>query len=342
MNLLANVMRGNIMESRHYGFIALADSSGRVLLSSGAPTDDFISFLRSSAKPLQAIPLIESGAADRYGLTDKELALACASHNGEPEHVETALGILRKAGLEPEYLRCGSDYPLYEAARDALLIQGIAPAPLFNNCSGKHAGMLLVCKHMGWELETYTEPDHPLQREIMGVVTEFSGLDAANIATGIDGCSVVCFGMSTARMATAFARLADAAYWEKQNKPQRAIAVRRIAAAMQAHSFMVGGTARSDTDLMNSAGSSKIFSKIGAEAVWCAGFPEHGIGLAFKIADGASRVHPAIMARILRQAHLLPEADIQKFEEVQLKPITNKRGTVVGEYLPMFNLQEWA
>lgn len=342
MSLLVNVMRGGISESRHEGFIVLATASGEVILSSGPLENDPISFFRSSAKPMQAIPLVESGAADQFGLTEKELALACASHNGEPEHVETVRGMLAKAGLELENLLCGPDYPIYPPAHDSLVKEGIAPAPIYNNCSGKHTGMLMVCKKMGWPLFDYTRPDHPLQQALLQVVSEFCDLPASQIQLGTDGCSVVCFGVSTARMAIAFARLADPGYWDDAGNPTRATAVRRITAAMNQYPFMVAGTGREDTDLMNSLQESKIFSKVGAEGVWCAGFPEKGLGLAFKIEDGASRAFSPIMAEILRQAQLVPAEMIERFAALQVKPLTNKRNMIVGEYQPAFTLHpDW-
>jgi L-asparaginase II len=344
MNLLADVMRGDLSESRHYGFIAVTNAAGEVLWSNAPLASDPVSFFRSSAKPLQAIPLVESGAAERFGLTDKELALACASHNGEPDHVQTALGILEKIGLGPEYLRCGADYPIYEPAKNALIEKGIQPADIYNNCSGKHSGMLMVCQHMGWPLENYTDPQHPLQQAILQVVSEFCSIPASEIQTGIDGCSVVCFGVSTVQMATAFARLADPTYWEKGGNPTRAAAVKRITYAMRRNAFMVAGSERGDTDLMNTLQDSKIFSKVGAEAVWCVGFPEKGLGLALKVEDGAGRAHPAILAQALLQTRLATEAEIAAFSALQIKPIMNKRQLLVGEYKPAFSLrppQEW-
>lgn len=336
MNLLAQVMRGELSESRHYGAIAIANTEGALVYGAGE-VDGFQAFLRSSAKPFQAIPLIESGAADRFELSEQEIAVACASHNGEDEHVRVVGGMLERGGLSPDQLLCGAHLPYYEPAANALIRAGKAPSNLHSNCSGKHTGMLLVCKQMGWPTENYNEPEHPLQKWILEIVAEFCGLPVSEVATGVDGCSVVCFGMTVQQMATGFARLTAPTYWEQAGKPKHAAAVQRIINAMMTHPFMVGGTGRADTDLMTLA-SGQIFSKGGAEAVWCMGFPERGLGLAVKVEDGASRAHPVIVAEALRQTGLLGEREIAAFAAKQISPLRNVRGLVVGEIKPVFKL----
>ena len=339
MDILAHVTRGGISESRHAGFIAIADSTGKALLTSGPLDQDRVAFLRSSAKPFQAIPLLETGAADAFELTPAEIALACASHNGQPEHTRQVQAMLDKAGLRVDQLLCGAHYPYHPSDADALRREGRAPSNLHSNCSGEHTGMLLTCKHMGWPTEDYTEPEHPLQQAILNAVADFAGLNPSEIATGRDGCSVVCFGLTTLQMATAFARLAQPAYWEKQGNPDRARAVTRITEAMYTHPFNVAGTGRGDTDLMEAAPGGRIFSKGGAEAVWCMGFPQRGVALAVKIEDGANRAEPAILSRILRTTGLLNEAEIAAYEAKQLTKLKNVRGIVVGEYQAVFDLK---
>jgi L-asparaginase II len=324
-------------ESRHYGSLAVTDVEGQLIYGVGA-VDGAPAYLRSSAKPFQAIPLIESGAAERFGLSDQEIAVACASHNGEDEHVRVVGGMLERAGLSPDQLLCGAHLPYYEPAATALTRAGQPPSNLHSNCSGKHTGMLLVCKQMGWPTENYNEPEHPLQKWILEIVAEFCGMPVSEVATGVDGCSVVCFGMTVRQMATGFARLSDPTYWEQAGKPEHARAVKRIINAMMAHPFMVGGTARNDTDLMQLA-PGRVFSKGGAEAVWCMGFPERGLGLALKVEDGTPRAHPVIIAEALHQTGLLDEAVIKGFAAHQIKPLRNVRGLVVGEIRPAFKLQ---
>ncbi len=339
MNTLAHLTRGEISESRHAGFIAIANSQGQALYTSGPLEEDQVSFLRSSAKPMQATALVESGAADRFGLTPAELAIACASHNGEEEHTRLVAGMLEKGGLSPDQLLCGWHWPLHAATTDRMKVAGQVPNNLHSNCSGKHTGMLLTCKHMGWPTENYTEPEHPLQQLLLQTVAEFAGLRPSEIATGRDGCSVVCFGMTTVQMATAFARLARPAYWREVGRPERAEAVERLTTAMRTYPFNVGGTDRTDTDLMEAAPGGRIFCKGGAEAVWCAGFPEPGLGLAMKIEDGATRAEPVLITEVLRQTNLLTEAEIAPFEAKHVKPLRNVRGLVIGHYQTTFDLR---
>ena len=345
MEILAHVTRGGISESRHAGFIAIADANGKALLTSGPLDQDRVSFLRSAAKPFQAIPLVESGAADAFGLTPAELALACASHSGQPEHTRQVQAMLDKGGLRVDQLLCGAHYPYHQPTADQMRREGQTPTNLHSNCSGKHTGMLLVCKHMGWPTESYTEPDHPLQQAILKAVAGFAGLHPSEIATGRDGCSVVSFGLTTLQMATAFARLGQPAYWEKQGNPERAKAVTRLTEAMYTYPFNLGGTGRGDTDLMESAPNGRVYSKAGAEAVWCMGFPHRGVALAMKIEDGANRAEPAILSRILRRTGLLNEAEIDAYEARQLVPLKNVRGIVVGDYQAVFELkspEDWS
>ncbi len=339
MNILAHVTRGGISESRHAGFIAIANSAGEVLLTSGPLEDDRVSFMRSSAKPIQAMPLIETGAADRFGLSEAEIALACASHSGQPEHTRQVQSMLDKGGLRAEQLLCGSHWPYHEPTQQAMRLVGETPTNLHSNCSGKHTGMLLVCLQMGWPTENYTEPEHPLQKMILQNMAEFSGVNPAEIATAIDGCSVVCFGLTTVQMATAFARLARPDYWREIGREARAEAIQRVTKAMWSHPFNVGGTGRSDTDLMETIPGGRVFSKVGAEALWCLGFPGVGLALSLKIEDGAGRTEAVIVVEALRQSGLLKEEEIAAFAARQVSPILNVRGLLVGHYQPSFRLR---
>lgn len=340
MELLAEVVRGGISESRHHGFVAIADSAGRPVFTSGPLENDAISFLRSSAKPVQALPLVESGAADYFKLTEAEIALACASHSGEENHVATVAAMLEKADLSPDLLLCGAHAPYHAPTAEKLLRQHRDYNVLHSNCSGKHTGMLLICKYLGFPVENYNEPDHPLQQLLLRTMSEVAGIATNQIATGMDGCSVVCFGMTTLQMATIFARFADPAWFERNDQPERAAAVRRITAAMMHYPFMISGSGRTDLDLMEAA-PGRVFSKAGAEAVWCMGFPARELGLAVKIEDGSPRAMPVIVAHALRQAGILNEAEIEQFATKQLHPLRNVRGLVIGEYRAAFDLQKW-
>lgn len=340
MENLIEVVRGGTSESRHRGFVAIADSEGQPVFTSGPLETDAVSFLRSSAKPIQALPLLESGAADRFGLSEAEIALACSSHNGEDAHVKGVQAMLDKGGLLADQLLCGTHPPYHAPTVERILRQNQDFSVLHSNCSGKHTGMLLICKHLGFPTERYNEPDHPLQQLLLRTVSQVATMPADQLATGMDGCSVVCFGMTTLQMATIFARLADPAWFERNQQPERATAVRRITTAMIQYPFMVSGTGRTDLDLMEAA-PGRVVSKAGAEAVWCMSFPQSRVGLAVKVEDGAARAHATIVAHALRQTHLLTQTEIDIFAAKQIQPLRNVRGLPIGEYRPAFTMHAW-
>ena len=202
---LVEVKRGAITESRHRGHIVVVEPDGNIIASAGAL--ETVTFLRSSAKPFQAIPLLVSGAADRFGFTDREVAIACASHNGEPIHTELVASMLRKIGLGPEALHCGVHEPYGEEAARELRERGEQPNALHNNCSGKHAGMLAVALHLGAPIDNYESPENPVQKAIADTIAQFSGVAVTDMAVGIDGCAVPIFGITVKAMALAYARL---------------------------------------------------------------------------------------------------------------------------------------
>src|SRR5512132_1932215 len=263
---LVEVTRGGITESRHRGHIVAVKPDGTIAAYLGTP--ETVTYLRSSAKPHQAIPLVASGAADRFGFTDKEIALACASHSGEPIHTELAASMLRKIGLKPEALKCGVHEPFSLEETQRLREKGEQPNVLQNNCSGKHAGMLALALHLGAPTESYDEPTHPVQLAIGKVVSQFSGIAIEDIAVGTDGCGVPVFGITVKAMALMYARLV--APPKTFDEVTRA-ACRRIVTAMTNYPELVGGTAeRLDTEMMRATKGSLI-SKVGAEGVYTAG-----------------------------------------------------------------------
>jgi L-asparaginase II len=278
-------------------------------------------YARSSAKPFQAVPLILSGAADTLGLTDEELAVACASHNAEEPHLGAVRSILRKASLSEEDLQNGAHPPLYEPAAAALARSGEQPKSIHGNCSGKHAGMLAVCAHEGWGTDSYRDPDHPLQRWILDIVCRFCGLKSDEIVLGGDGCGVPAFGMPLKNLATGFARLATG-----DNLPDAlAEAAREIRRAMREHPYMVAGTERFDTLVM---GGTDLVSKSGAEAVYGAGSPE-GWGLALKISDGGVRaLRPAALTILAHQGVDVPGGSPSR-------TVRDLHGEAVGTVAPL-------
>src|SRR5215210_121119 len=266
---LAAVRRGELVESVHRGRLAVYDPEGIVLEAFGDP--EAYVYLRSSAKPFQALPLVLSGTADAFGLTDEELAVACASHNAEEFHLAAVRSILEKAGLSEDDLQSGAHPPMYEPAAQKLARVGEEPRPIHGNCSGKHAGMLAVCAHEGYETLSYRDPGHPLQRYILGLIAEVCDLREDEVIVAGDNCGVPAFALPLRSFATGLARISTGA-----ELPDRlARAALRIRDAMRAHPYLVAGTGRLDTELMDSTG---LLVKGGAEAVLAAGSQE-GWGL---------------------------------------------------------------
>lgn len=292
--VLVEITRGGIVESFHHGAVAVIDADGGVVLSLG--DIDRPVFPRSAVKGFQALPLIESGAADRFHLTDGEIALACASHSGEPRHVGGAASMLGKAGLDLHCLECGAHWPMGEKAARALAADGKSPLPLHNNCSGKHAGFICVAVQEKIDPKGYVKPDHPLMREITAALGAMTGYDLTKTARGVDGCSIPTYAIPLRNIAHGFAKFATG----QGLAPERAKAAARLRKAVAAEPFMVAGTDRFDTVVMEAL-RERAFTKTGAEGVYCAALPEVGLGIALKIEDGAGRAAETAMAALLRR-----------------------------------------
>ena len=337
---LVEVRRGAITESRHRGHITAVDPEGTIVSYLGAP--ETVTFLRSSAKPFQALPLVVSGAADRFGFTDEEVALACASHNGEPIHTEIVASMLEKIGLGPEALKCGVHEPYSPTAAAQLKANGESPNVLHNNCSGKHAGMLAVAKHLGAPIETYNLPESPVQLAVGHAISQFSGIAVEDLAVGVDGCGVPVFGVTVKAMALAFARLISPP--TDFDKPTRD-GCARIVRVMTTYPELIGGTTdRLDTEIMRAA-RGRIVSKVGAEGVYAAGIlPSerwpHGLGLALKIEDGDDhRARPTVVIEVLRQLEVLKDESLDAVARYAFFPVKNRLGDIVGEVRASFKLR---
>lgn len=330
--LLIEVLRGATVESRHAGALAIVDAGGGVHTALG--DIDRPVFPRSAVKLLQALPLVASGAAEAFALTDAELALACASHSGEPAHVATAAGLLARLGLDADALACGTQWPSREPVLRGMVARGEVATPLHNNCSGKHAGFLclacLLARQAGAEpaafARGYVAAEHPVMREVSAALSASTGMDVERAPRGIDGCSIPTFALPLRALALAFARCGT-----DQGLPEaHARAARRLRQAVAAAPFMVGGTDRFDTRVMQAFGE-RLFCKIGAEGVYCAALPELGLGVALKIDDGAARAAEAAMAAVA-QALLRTEDDLLRgYSHLVLR---NWRGTEVGALRP--------
>jgi L-asparaginase II len=290
--VLVEVLRGALVESRHTGAVAVVDADGKLVLTLG--DIELPIFSRSAVKAMQALPLVESGAADAFGFGNRELALACASHSGEPQHTELAAAMLAKASLDECALECGTHWPMSQDATVALARSGGKPSALHNNCSGKHAGFLCGCRHMRINHPGYIQPDHPYQEAIRLAMAELTGFEHSERNRGIDGCSIPNYAVPLKNLAHAFARMATG----KGLSADRAAAAKRLLSACMAEPFLTAGTDRADTKLMQAA-PGRIFVKIGAEGVYCAAMPELGLGIALKCDDGQGRAAEVAVAAVL-------------------------------------------
>ncbi|MEW6566687.1 MAG: asparaginase [Chloroflexota bacterium] len=343
------VLRGELVESLHYGAVAVADGQGRLHAWWGDPKT--VTFLRSTAKPFQALPLLESGSAERFQITERQLALICGSHSGTDEQVRAVEELQAQVGVSEADLQCGVHPPADAETARRLRQAWLEPTPNRNNCSGKHTGMLALACGLGAPLENYLTPDHPVQQRILEAVAEMCDLDPTGVGVAVDGCSAPTFALPLLAAATGYARLADSSGLS----PARASACRRVFAAMTAHPDMVGGPGRFDTVLMQAAGG-RILSKSGAEgyhgvaiAPGALGRGSPALGLALKIADGdqghhgdrppGQRAGGRVVLEVLRQLGALEEGELAVLSEFRPGPITNWRGLVVGHIRPCFRLE---
>ena len=329
--VLVELWRGDIVESFHRGAYAVVDADGGVLRQGG--DIDRPVYARSAVKGLQALPLVASGAAERFGLIDAELALACASHGGQPEHVATARSMLAKAGLDADVLECGVHWPSDELAARAIAARGETPCALHNNCSGKHSGFACLGALMAGDadkarglLRGYVEPGHAVMREISASLEAATGVRLADAPRATDGCSIPTFGIPLRALARAFARFGTGAGLT----PERARAAARLREAVAAAPLMVAGTGRLDTRLMTHFGA-RVFCKVGAEGVYCAALPELGLGIALKMDDGnTARAAEVAVVALIEALLTLDGADrafVAPLRDVELK---NWNGRDVG------------
>jgi L-asparaginase II len=315
------VTRGEVVESRHRVHAAVVDAGDRLRVS--ARDSGLVAWWRSCAKPLQVLPMVEAGHFETLGWGADELALACASHGGEPEHVALASAMLATVGLEEGDLACGPHEPL--SARGARLLResGHRLTRLHNNCSGKHAAMLARAVREQWPTVGYESLSHQVQQSALNTIAAWSGLPADRIATAVDGCGVTVFALPLANMALAYARLAQAAQRGDE-------APARIVSAMTTYPFLVGGSDRFDTLLMNAC-DGRVLCKIGAEGVHTLALVEQGIGIALKVEDGSMRAqYPAVLA-LLSAFNVLPDPLPDALRELTGHVVRNTRGEIVGD-----------
>lgn len=336
---LYHLTRGETLESVHFGALAVVDSHGHLLAWAGDP--QVVTFLRSTAKPFQALPFVERGGMAHFGLTDEELALICASHSGTDRHVAVARRLQDKVGIAESALQCGVHPPYDAETVEAMRARGEQPTPNRHNCSGKHTGLLAHAVMRGLPRDTYLDPAHPVQQDIRRTLAEMSGLEPQAIHLGTDGCSAPNFALPLYHAAWAYARLVE----PHDQPPARQAACAHIVRAMTTHPAMVGGPGRFDTRLMTVAGD-RLVSKGGAEGYQGIGILPavlgRGVGIALKIADGDARgrARSAVALEVLRQLGVLQQADLEALADFgPRKPVYNVRQRVVGEAYPAFTLQ---
>lgn len=332
--VLAKVIRGETVESVHRGHLIIIDGAGNTIASVGDPRT--VTYFRSSAKPFQAFPFVASGAAEEFGYSEEEIALACASHSGEARHVRIARLMIERIGMTEAHLHCGSHLPFYEKEAERMLRAGEYATPFHNNCSGKHAAMLALAKHIDADLNTYEMEGNPVQEKILDAVAAFTEIPRSQIKTGIDGCCAPNFALPLSAMAKSFMNLIKPDGFDDKTQA----ACKRIVSAMLNHPELIGGSERLDTMLMQAA-PGQFISKVGADGVWLCGvlssekYPT-GLAITLKVEDGDDkRGRPVIAVEILRQLGLFSPDTLR---EVSPMPLKNRRGDVVGKVESSFQI----
>jgi L-asparaginase II len=318
---VVEVRRGGAVESLHAVHVAVADRSGALQAFSGDAS--LVTFARSAVKPLQALPLVDDGVLQRFGFGVEELALACASHSGQPEHVAVVRRMLAALGEAEDALACGAHAPFHRPSAKALREAGVAPGRAHNNCSGKHAGMMALAKSHGWSVAGYHEASHPVQQRMLRELSVWCDVPASSIPMGVDGCGVATFAVPLRALAGAFGRLGAAAA-----AGDRAPA--RVQGAMAAAPHLVAGSDRLCTALMEVTGG-RLLAKVGAEGVYGAVVPERGLGIALKVADGAKRAAEPALVGVLHALDVLTSAEVDALARYARPTVENTRGEVVGE-----------
>ena len=320
LHLEVQVWRGSIAESRHRMQLAACDTSGSEVAATEAP--ETVTTFRSAAKPFQLLPLVERGHADRWSFRDEELAVMAASHTGTEAHLALVRGILARIGCTESQLACGFHEPVDADALREFRERRLPPSPLYNNCSGKHAGMLAMCRAEDWPILGYERPEHPLQQLLHRTVASVCGTTPERVPIAIDGCSVCVFALPLSAMALGYARLASG------GDDARGQALARIRDAMRKHPWATGGRGRFSTELMEAAPA--LVAKGGAEGLECVGWPARGIGVAVKCEDGAARAMAPATLTALSQLGALETASVERLSEWARPVLRNVAGLEVG------------
>jgi L-asparaginase II len=325
--ILVEATRGGVVESFHRGRACIVNAAGKVLEHWGDINTPV--FPRSALKPMQALSLLETGAADALGVSDAEIALACGSHTGETRHTRAVEAWLTRMGLSESDLECGPESPFDNETALELLRSGEAPGALHNDCSGKHAGILATIKYMKEPLRGYVRPDHPAQQRILGVIEQMTGQDLSGASVGVDGCSFPAPALPLAALAYGMARFADPA----ELPERRADAVRRIRKAWMAHAYLIAGRNTFDTAMIRGAAGAALVKR-GAEGMAIAVLPRLGLGIALKIDDGSSRARDVAMAALIRRSGAITKENWRRVAELETIPVMSQAGRDVGIIRP--------
>ena len=328
--VLAQAMRNNHVENLYRGDVVVVNTDREIMMFLGDPHK--LTYWRSAAKPFQVLPFLEAGGLERYGITDKELALMTASHGGEPDHVVTAANLLAKIGFSENALRCGSAPPMHQLSMRNLLESNKPWTPLHNCCSGKHGAMLALAAMKGYDPACYDDLAHPAQQEILSVIAEITRMDTETIGIGIDGCGVPIYYLPISRMAQAYALLATP---DKHPDQKRREALRKIADVMTRNPWFVAGTGRLDTILMEVT-EGKLLAKLGADGVYCVSVMGTGVGIALKIESGDVRVIHPVIVELLTQLALINDNEKFQLESLLDSSIYNHRQEIIGRFETVF------
>jgi L-asparaginase II len=329
---IADVYRSELIESRHRGNLAVVNPENKLKYFAGDPKN--ITYIRSAAKPFQILPVINSGAADFFQFTKQEIAVMSASHNGEEKHVQTVRNILDKIDVSEDKLSCGVHDPLYKKAAHKLYLDGEKASEIHNNCSGKHAALLALCKFNDWDLDNYIYPDHPVQKLMLKTISEITDTKQEEIFLGEDGCGVVVFGLPIQQMAYGYARLANSKFLPLEYRE----AADRIIKSISDHPDMIAGTDRFNTDLIDVLGD-KVTGKMGAEGVFCLALFD-GPGICVKIEDGNSRAVPPVVIDVLKKLGYINNEELKKLEKYEKPIVKNHHEHEVGYVKSILNLKK--
>jgi len=332
--VLVKIYRGNLVENIYRGDITIVDRKGRLIFSVGDSKK--ITYWRSAAKPIQVLPVIYSGAADKYGLTEKEIVIMTSSHSGQEKHIKLIYSILSKIGLNEGDLLCGAYPAFYKSTAESLPQNKVNVKSIYNPCSGKHIAQLTLCQYYGWGINDYYKLKHPVQQMILNVVAKMTEYPKERIYLGIDGCGVPVFGLPIKNMSYAYERMVN---WEILDSEYQQ-ASKRIVMSMTKYPEIVGGTGRFDTDLIR-VSEGKLLAKSGADGVFCIGVRnENGMGITIKMESGNMKLLPLVVVQILYQLKILSTEKLNKLKKYCPLWVKNYRNEKVGKFISDFKLRE--